>query len=362
MENEPKQKKPGFYISVPMALKLTGLVLLTFLFVKFINSIDTILLLFFAAIFFAIALNPIVAKISRVLRIKNRNLTTGLAFVVVITILLGLLLSTVPPVRSQVEEFAEDLPEKVKIFTEGDSFIANLVEDYELDTNISSVASSVASYFAENTFNLVQKIFSALVYFVIFLAMTFMILIEGPGFVDQFKAFLPAKKSAKWQRLGRQMSEVIVSYVNGQVIIAVIGGLFALLFMSIIGIPNALALATIVAFFALVPLVGALVGAAIVVLLTLLVDINHALLLIIYFIVYQQIENITIQPWIQGQQTNLSPLQVLIAAMIGASVAGIAGVLLAVPIVACLKILLVDYFRTNKDRLEKKYLHSNNSN
>ena len=102
-------------------------------------------------------------------------------------------------------------------------------------------------------------------------------------------------------------------------------------------------------------MIGTTVGAALVVFLTLILDINQALVLVIYFIAYQQLENVTIQPWLQSRQTNLSTLEILITVIIGAIIAGMIGVLLFVPIVGCLKILLNDYLKHNKDRWLSQY-------
>lgn len=362
MLNHPSDnQKLDLNISIFTAFKVTSVVLLLILSLKFIDSIFAVILLLLLSLFLAIALNPVVGRISRSLRIKKRGLATGIAFALIVSILAGLLAVTIPTVITQVTEFASNSKGIIEDL-EQDSFFSDLITGFQVDTYITDFADSISERFGDNIDNIVdvlRSIGSALLGLIIVLVMTFLMLIEGPSFVEQIKKLLPKDRSRKWQRLGKQMSEVISGYITGQILIAIIAGLFAMLFMIIVdsdsGFGDALAKATIVSFFALIPLIGALVGAAIVVFLTFLVDPNLALVLAVYFIAYQQIENVTIQPWIQGQQTNLSTLQVVIAALVGAQAAGIVGALLAVPIAACLKIVIIDYLRTHKYDIDKKY-------
>ena len=341
----------NFNIRFGTIVKITAVVLLMIVGMRLIGSIMPIILLFLAALFLAAALNPLVAKISQWLRIKSRVPATTLAFALVVLCLLGVLLVTVPPVLAQVNEFAGALPDTVARFLQQDNFVANLLTRFEIDTQISNLASTVANQFATNIgdlVNLVQRLSSFLMSIIIILVMTYMILIEGPSFIGQVQPYLPAKRLDRWRKLGREMNTVIVGYINAQLIIALLGGLSTFLFAMLLGVPNPLAMGTIMALFSFIPLIGIFVGATIVVALTFLVNVNLALVLIVFFIVYQQIENATIQPIIQGQKTNLSTLQVFIAALIGATIGNLVGVFLAIPVAACLKIFLLDYFRTHQ--------------
>ena len=356
--NKSEEPKVNLNITLLTAFKVTSVVLLMLLSVRFLNSILSVLLLFLPAIFLAVALNPIILKVGKLLRIKQRVFSTTIAFFLVISVITLLFAVTIPPIVSQVVEFSGDTSQRVGEFKDEDNLISNLVIQYELDKYIINFANDIGKYFTEDVNNIVdvlQQVSYAVGTILVILILSFMLLLEGPLFMEQVKNFLPHDQAQRWHKLSREMSSVISGYISGQLLIAVIGGLISMLFMSILNVENALALAGIVTLFALIPLIGAFIGAAIVVSLTLLTDVNAALILGAYFIIYQQIENATIQPWIQGQQTNLSVLQVFLAALIGAQIFGFAGVLLAVPVAACLKIIILDYFKTNKDYLEKVY-------
>jgi predicted PurR-regulated permease PerM len=139
------------------------------------------------------------------------------------------------------------------------------------------------------------------------------------------------------------MYNVVTGYVNGQLLIASIAGLTSLVAMVVVGIPNAIALAGVVALTGLIPLIGATLGAVIIVAVALFQSLGQAVFMLIFFIVYQQVENNAIQPYVQSKALEISPLLVLVAVIIGVSLGGLLGGFLAIPVAACARILLLDY-------------------
>ena len=364
-KDSKQNQKISLDVSILMVIKITGTILLMLLALKFFEKITDIILLSLAAVFFAVALNPTVIRIRRSLKIKRRGLAIALAFGLLVLIMISIFLVTIPPVFNQISEFAEDLPETIEDFKSQDNIIADFINRYNLDQVFADIASNIAERFKNDIGSIVdvfQKVSSALGAALILLVMTFMLLLEGPGFVTQTKQYLNKRQSQKLDTIKNEMNKVIRGYITGQFLIALIGGLFSLLLMIIIGVPNPLAMASVIIVFAFIPLIGALIGATIVVLLTGLVSIKLALILLVWFVVYQQVENVTLQPWIQGQQTNLTALQVFVVALLGGTVAGIGGVLLAVPIAACIKIVLIDYLQSHKEEIKHKYLKRDTAN
>ncbi len=116
---------------------------------------------------------------------------------------------------------------------------------------------------------------------------------------------------------------------------------------------NAIALAGIVAIGGLIPLIGNMLAAALVVLACMLTSVPMALAMAVYFVVYLQIENATIQPHIQAKQNELTPLLVFISALLGVGLGGLLGALVAIPAAGCLKIIVLDYFSRRKHMLNK---------
>lgn len=324
--------------------------------VEFLHDLMPVLTLVVVAGFLAITLNPAVSKITHHLPSKNRGLATGAAFVTVVTFIVLFFTLTLPPIAKQFSQFAADLPATVETFKAQDNFASNLVNRYDLDTEISNTAKDIATRAAGVDGGLrgaISKATTAIINIIAVLIMTFMMVVEGPNILKRAEKFIDPSKLAKRRRLLKQMYEVIIGYVNGQLIIAVIAAAVALVVMVVLRVPNALAMAGIVALFGLVPLIGATLAAAIVVIATLLVSVKLAIVMAVFFVIYQQIENATIQPYIQGKKSSLSALTVFIVALIGVNIAGIFGAFIAIPIAGCLKILVDDYFKSSRVRVAK---------
>lgn len=144
------------------------------------------------------------------------------------------------------------------------------------------------------------------------------------------------------------MYKVVTGYVNGQVFIATIDAVAALIIMLILRQPYAVPLAGIIWITGLIPLIGATMGAVIVVLVAFLHSPINALILAIYFPIYQLIENHSIQPYVQSKALKMSALLVFATVVVGYSFGGILAALLALPVVGCIQVLVVDYFENRK--------------
>ena len=166
------------------------------------------------------------------------------------------------------------------------------------------------------------------------------------------------KHRAHRKELALQMYRVITNYVNGQLLIATIAAGFALVGMLIASTVfnvsiNAIGLAGIIALTGLIPMIGNTLGAAIVVLVCALSSFPLALTMAIFFLVYQQIENVTIQPYIQSRKNELTPLLVFIAALFGIGLGGLIGGFVAIPLAACIRILANDYYQNRAAKTEE---------
>lgn len=328
------------------------MVLVALLFVNFISSIKHPLVLIFISFFLALALNPAVSKISSMLKTRNRTLATGIAYLLVLLVLAAFIAFVVPPLVRQTIDFIKEVPSSIQEYKSGNSPVNSFVERYKLGDQVDNFTTDFGNKFH----NLGRPILStagaigAVVGNVItVLVITFMMLVEGHTWLDRFWAVQnPAKKEHR-KMLAGKMYKVVTGYVNGQVLIAALGGLFASIALYILSqifdAPiNAVALGGIISLFALLPLIGTTIGSVIVVLACLLVSAPLALAAAIYFIIYQQIENVTIQPYIQARSNNLTPLIVFVTAIIGVSIAGLLGAFAAIPVAGCIKILVEDFY------------------
>lgn len=351
-----EDKSPrGFSIDFNLTtiLKVVGVIGAIWLGFKFLVIIFPIILWLIAAVFFAVALNPAVSRIANWLPSRNRTVATGIAFLLVLGVVAAFLAITLPPIFFQITEFfSEKLPDIYREFIDEDNFIANLIRSYELDDDILTAIEQLGSQLSPSWGSLAgifNRLFSFAINIFGVLVLTFMMLVEGPRIIKQIGRLASGPEQLeRWQRVGQQMYDVIASYVNGQLLIAVIAGSVTLIVMSLLSrfgdVPNPLAMAGIVSLMTLIPLIGATIAAVIIVSATLLVSVKNAIILAIFFIVYQQIENATIQPHIQSRSLSLSTMMVFVVALIGARLGGILGAILAIPAAGCIRVLLVDYF------------------
>jgi predicted PurR-regulated permease PerM len=144
------------------------------------------------------------------------------------------------------------------------------------------------------------------------------------------------------------MYNVVRGYVTGQVIVALLGAFFSFIMLTIASTVikadvNALALAALVFVFGLIPTIGSYINALVITLVSLFSSPTLAIIMLIYYVVYQQIENATIQPYVQSKTNELTPLTIFIAALLGLGFGGILGGLVAIPLAGCGKILLEDW-------------------
>ena len=336
--------------------RIIGLVVVAFLALKFLSNIIQPLILILVAFFLALALNPTVSWIARHLRSKSRVRATGAAYVLVIGFLILFFSFVFPPLVKQTVDFIKEVPSAVQDFKNEDSSVGSFIYKYNLNDDIDKLTDDFGSRFSElgaPALSTAGKIGSTIVNTIVVLVLTFMMLVEGPVWMERYFAILKPKHRAHHKMLARRMYKVVVGYVNGQVIIAALGGLFAAIALFITSqvldvSVNAIALGGIISLFALLPMIGTIMGSVIVILACLLVSWPLALVMAVYFIVYQQIENVTLQPYIQSKTNTLTPLLVLIAALLGVGIGGLLGALLAIPAAGCLKILVDDYFERKR--------------
>lgn len=318
----------------------------------FVGRITHILTLIFIAAFLALALNPVVSSMRNRLHIKSRVRATAASYVLVVGFLIAFFALIIPPLVSQTRDFIKDVPQTVENFQKQDSSLARSAKRYNLDEKLTEAARDFTSNygnFGTKILDTSRRVAEAFASFFVVLVLTFMMLVEGPKWIELFFGSLPDKKRARYKRLAARMYKAVTGYVNGQVILASVAGFFAFVALevasSVMNVSiNALALAGIVAVFGVIPLFGNPIAAFLVVLVSLLSSPSLGLVMAVYFIIYFFIENHTFQPYIQSRLNDLTPLTVFIAALIGVGFGGIMGAIIAIPAATTVKIILEDQF------------------
>ena len=251
-------------ISNRTILRTIGWVVAVYLTLQFIDRISHPLTLIFVSFFLALALNPIVSSISRKLKSNSRAKATAVAYIVVLSAIISFLLLVIPPLVSQTREFVRDVPQTVTKFQKQESGLARLVERYDLNDRLSEAASDFSNEFGNvgsKLLDLGKRIGGTVISIIVVIVLTFMMLVEGPKWLELLWSAVPAKRRAHHQKLAQKMYGMVTGFVIGQVLLALLSGTFALIALliasSVLNVSiNAVALAGIVAVLALIPLIG----------------------------------------------------------------------------------------------------------
>jgi len=347
-------KETSITVSNRTVVRVLLLVVLTMLAITAMQKASHALLLVFTAFFLALALNAPVHWIGKHLPGKkrgNRTLATSISFLIVILLLGGFLASLVPPLVRQTQSFISAAPKLVRQVKSEDSPTGKFIKRYNLEPQIQKFSNELGDRLKNASgpaVSTIGKFGSSVFATLTILAMTFMMLIEGPRWLRLFKDLIPVDHRDRAEGLALDMYKVVKGYVNGQVILAALAASLLLPALILLHISYPVALAVIVFICGLIPMVGHTIGAAIVTTIALFTSPWSALFILCYYILYQQIENYLVQPRIQANSTNMSPLLVFMSVVIGVSFSGLFGGLVAIPIAGCIRIAVLDYLRRKK--------------
>jgi predicted PurR-regulated permease PerM len=291
------------------------------------------------AVILAAALNPAVEYFER--RGLKRGWAVGLVFLLVILGLTGLGLLVIPPLVREIRDFIDAIPNIVDDLTAGRGPLGFLQDDYQIVDRIRAAIEQGgvqgALGLTDPVLEVARSVVTAVVGIVTIFFLTFFMLLEGPRTVERFLHLLPETNRDRWQRVGGNIYRTISGYVSGNLLISLIAGVASAIVLLGVGSEFAIALALLVAILDLVPLAGATL-AAVIVTTVVVVETGwvRGIVVACFFVVYQQLENHFLQPLIYGRMVRLTPLAVLCAVLVGAELAGIFGVLIAIPVAGSL--------------------------
>ncbi len=334
-------------------LQILGIVLLVFFGLSLVYLAWHVITWILIALFFAAALNPAVEFFVR--RGIRRGMAAGIVFAAALLALTGLGFLVIPPLITQIRDFIEAVPDLIDDLTKGRGPLGFLERDYEI---VERVREAIEEHglggvlgVTEPAVAVAKSVVTAVVGAVTIAFLTFFMLLEGPTTVQRFLGLLPKSMAARWERVGGEIYKTIGGYVTGNLAISLIAGIAATIVLLLVDSKYAVALGVVVAVLDLIPLAGATLAAIIV---TAVVGVElgwvQAVIVAIFFVCYQQLENHVLQPLVYGRTVQLSPLLVLIAVLIGAELAGILGALVAIPVAGSVQAILREILEYQRER------------
>jgi len=334
-------------------LAVLGIVLVVFALLQVVWLAREVLTWMLIALFFALALDPLVNLLMR-RGIRRRGLAIGVTYLLLLGAVVLLGATFIPTLVDEVNNFIDAVPAYVQDLTEGRGRLGFLETDYHVVERVREAASGTdlsrilgVSGTAVAVTKGVVTVIAATITIVV---LTFFMLLEGPRWVERFYELLPPSSRPRWRRIGGEVYATVGGFVAGALTISLVAGITAALLLTALSVSYAIALGLVVSLLDLIPLAGATIASVLVTTVAVL-DRGWTVGLIVlgWFIVYQQVENHALYPLVYSKTVALSPLSILIAVLIGASLAGVLGALAAIPIAGTIQVLLRDWLQARRE-------------
>ena len=314
--------------------------------------VRSVLGLIFIAVFLAVALGPAVDRATRLKVPRPAAILSVFACLFLVIFLVGLLV--VPPIVDQVQAFADDIPTYIEDVRENPT-LREYDDKYKISAKLQDQAAALPSRLGDAAGALPSVtvgVFSAVLQLLTVLTITFFLLLDGGRIVNFVLAQARPDHEARMREVATDVYSTTGGYVAGALTLGTICGITTYVALAILGVAFSVPLAVLMAFLALIPLVGATIGGVLVAVVTLFDDFpTDTLVWVVFLVLYQQFENNVLQPQIYRRTVNLHPLAVITAILVGASLLGVLGALVAIPIAAAIQAVLRDIWRHRKSNL-----------
>ena len=341
--------------NVRTVLAVIGLVIAAWALLSIVAITRQVISWILVSIFLALALNPAVEWFMRH-GVKRRGHAAGLTYALALIAIAGIGYAFIPTLVDQVNDFVKAVPGYVDDVTKGRGRLGFLQTKYHIVDKIQKAvneggASRVLGL-TGTAISITKSVITLVLATITITFLTFFMLLEGPVWVERLYGLVPARSRPRWRAIGRDVYRTVGGYVTGNLLISLIAGALTTIVLLAVGVPYAVALGVIVAVLDLVPLAGATIAALIIGTVAFLHTVTAGVVVVVFFIVYQQIENHFLQPVIYGRTVQLSPLAVLVSVLIGAKLAGILGALGAIPVAGAIQVILVDWQRNRPSQAD----------
>ncbi len=311
--------------------------------------VRSVIFLVAIALFVAMALGPPVDLLVRT-RLP-RALAIILVYLAIAASIVGIGTLLVPPLVSGVQSIANNAPAYLQKLRKNPT-LRQYDNRYKITQKIQTEAANLPQRLGQSAgalSNVTVGVFSAVFQLITVLTIAFFLLLDGER---MFRAALRVARPSQSARLAEISADIyrsVAGYVAGNLAISVIAGVLSLITLLILGVPFAVPLAVLMAFFDLIPLVGATIGAVLVGLVTLFTDFPTATIVwAIVQLIYQQIESSVLVPVVYRRTVNVSGLLTIVAVLVGAQLLGILGALIAIRVAGGIQIITQEVFNARE--------------
>jgi predicted PurR-regulated permease PerM len=306
--------------------------------------------------FFAVALSPLVGWVQRrLLGGERRALATFLVFVVVFVVLGAVITAFAVPLVNEGTKVAGELPDQITAAKAGRGPIGDLLQRaHVLDwvQHNQAKISSFASRLTAPAAGILSGLATGIAGLVTVIVLAYLIVLEGPMLVDGTVSLFSPATGERIRRVGNDCAKSVTGYISGNLLISVICGGLTYVVLLVLGVPFAGLIGLFVGIADLVPLVGATIGGTVAVLAGFVHSTTAGIVVLVFFVLYQQLENHLLQPLIFARTVKLNPLTVIVAILIAAELMGVLGALLAIPVASMIQVIVRDIWDHRRGRMK----------
>jgi predicted PurR-regulated permease PerM len=341
-------------VPVRTILATIGLVLATAVAVLFVMKVEKVIVWLLVSLFLTTALWPLVDLAQRRLR-APRSAAVLAVFVVGGIVVAGVVALLVLPLVTQGKDFADQLPAYVDQAKHGEGPVGDLVQRFHIDTYVQDHREQLKNQalgLGTSATHVLSTIASTLAAVVSIIVLTFLMLLEGPRLLDSGLSALSPERRERVERVGRDCARSVTGYMAGNLVISVVCGVLTYAVLAVLGVPYSGVIAVFVALADLIPLIGATIGAVIACSVAFLHSVTAGVVAVVFFVVYQQLENHLLQPVVLSRTVKINPLVVLVSILLGVELAGILGTLLAIPAAGIVQVVLRDVYDVRRGGLK----------
>ena len=305
-----------------------------------VYAVRSVLVLVIISLFIAVGLDPAVRWLVR--RGFRRGVAVGVIFLAAFGMLAGFLAAVIPPLLREGGDLFTNLPGYVERLPEQSGLYRDLAERYHFTEKLSQYAANIPQKLVGNAWGFARQFLGALASVLTVLVFTIYFMADLPRLRRGLVRLFPRPRRPQAAEVVNVVVEKVGAYMVGNLIVSLVAGFTSFVVLMVLGVPYALPLAVAVAITDLIPLVGATIGAVLVTAITFFTsDLwPETVVVVIFFVVYQQLENYILVPRVMRNTVDISSIAVLLSALVGATVMGVMGALMAIPIAAAVKVVL----------------------
>jgi predicted PurR-regulated permease PerM len=303
-----------------------------------VRNAASILVLIFIALFLAIGLNP------AIVRLRKLGIPRALAVTIVALLVVGLLaggiIALIPPLISQTTQLIDNVPDYIQSLQRNET-INDLVTRYDILNRVTSALNAgTVGNVAGGVVGVGRMVAGTIFNLLTVLVLTIYFMASFDRLRERAYTLVPASRRVRVRLLTDEILTKVGAYMVGAISIAVLAGASTWLLAVILGLAYPFALAVVVAVTDLIPQIGATLGAIIVTLVGFASSLSDGIACAIFFLVYQQVENYLIYPNVMRRSVKVSDVAAVVAALLGVSLFGVVGALVAIPMVAAIQLIM----------------------